>query len=232
MNKVLFVLHQKTSVPGDVGNKFRDRGYVAEICRPPLGEELPLNINQYSAIVVFGAPGSINDEDEYINKELEWINKVIKTDIPYLGICFGAQLLAKCLGSEITTNKDGLSEIGFYKIEPTENAKNLFNSQKIFFQFHSEGFDLPTGCELLARGDIFNNQAFKYQNCYALQFHPEVNFKLHIRWLYLVLLKNPKKLFVKGAQNIFVQLYYRYKYNKNISNWLDSFLDQYFLKKT
>ena len=170
MNKVLFVLHQKTSVPGDVGNKFRDRGYVAEICRPPLGEELPLNINQYSAIVVFGAPGSINDEDEYINKELEWINKVIKTDIPYLGICFGAQLLAKCLGSEITTNKDGLSEIGFYKIEPTENAKNLFNSQKIFFQFHSEGFSLPTGCELLARGDIFNNQAFKYQNCYALQF--------------------------------------------------------------
>ena len=48
MNKVLFVLHQKTSVPGDVGNKFRDRGYVAEICRPPLGEELPLNIKQYS----------------------------------------------------------------------------------------------------------------------------------------------------------------------------------------
>ena len=68
MNKVLFVLHQKSSVPGDVGNKFRDRGYVAEICRPPLGEELPSNINQFSAIVVFGAPGSINDEDEYINK--------------------------------------------------------------------------------------------------------------------------------------------------------------------
>ena len=52
MNKVLFVLHQKTSVPGDVGNKFRDRGYVAEICRPPLGEELPLNINQYSSILM------------------------------------------------------------------------------------------------------------------------------------------------------------------------------------
>ena len=113
MNKVLFVLHQKTSVPGDVGNKFSDRGYHAEICRPPLDEELPSNINQFSAIVVFGAPGSINDEDEYISKELEWINRVIKTDVPYLGICFGAQLLAKCLGSEITTNKDGLSEIGF-----------------------------------------------------------------------------------------------------------------------
>ena len=78
MNKVLFVLHQKTSVPGDVGNKFRDRGYVAEICRPPLDEQLPSNINKYSAIVVFGAPGSINDEDEYTSKELEWINRVIK----------------------------------------------------------------------------------------------------------------------------------------------------------
>ena len=52
------------------------------------------------------------------------------------------------------------------------------------------------------------------------------------RFIAFIKLKNPKKLFVKGAQNIFVQLYYRYKYNKNISNWLDSFLDQYFLKKT
>ena len=74
MKKVLFVLHQKTSVPGDVGNKFRDRGYLTEICRPPLGEELPSNINQFSAIVVFGAPGSINDEDEYIGKELSLIH--------------------------------------------------------------------------------------------------------------------------------------------------------------
>tara|TARA_B100000575_G_scaffold190202_1_gene153371 strand:+ start:470 stop:646 length:177 start_codon:yes stop_codon:yes gene_type:complete len=52
MKKVLFILHQKTSVPGDIGNKFADRGYCIEICRPPIGDELPSNLINYSAIVV------------------------------------------------------------------------------------------------------------------------------------------------------------------------------------
>ena len=141
---------------------------------------------------------------KFIQKEINWLKKVIESDIPFLGICFGAQLLAKYLGSDVKTNSTGLSEIGFYKIEPTELGEELFQFQDTFYQFHSEGFDLPTGCELLARGDIFNNQAFRYKNCYALQFHPEVNFRVHLRWIYLVLLKNPKKLFVPGSQNIFI----------------------------
>ena len=41
MHKVLFILHQITSVPGDIGNKFHERGYDIEICRPPLGDDLP-----------------------------------------------------------------------------------------------------------------------------------------------------------------------------------------------
>ena len=232
MKKVLFILHQKTSLPGDIGNKFIHRGYNTEICRPPLGDDLPLVLDSYSAVVVFGAPGSINDDDEFIKREINWLNKVIKSNIPFLGICFGAQLLAKYLGSEIKSNEQGLSEIGFYKINPTDIGKDIFKFQDTFYQFHSEGFDLPTGCELLARGDIFNNQAFRYKNCYALQFHPEVNLSLHIRWIYLVLLKNPKKLFVKGSQNLFTQFFLRFRYNKSISIWLDNFIDLYLLKQS
>ena len=71
------------------------------------------------------------------------------------------------------------------------------------------GFNLPKDSILLATGDRFNNQAFKYNNCYALQFHPEVNFLLHLRWLFFVLLTNPKKLMLKGSQNIFYQLLLR-----------------------
>ena len=231
MRKVLFILHQKTSVPGDIGNKFKKRGYSIEICRPPLGEELPSKLINYSSIVVFGSPGSINDDEEFIKKEMHWLKKVIESNVPFLGICFGAQLLAKYLGSEVKTNTNGISEIGFYKIKPTEIGKELFKFQDTFYQFHSEGFSLPSGCELLARGDIFSNQAFRYKNCYALQFHPEVNLSLHIRWIFLVLTRNPKKLFVIGAQNIFTQFFLRFKYNKSISNWLDIFIDQYLLKE-
>ena len=174
---------------------------------------------------------SVNDDAEYMKKEIAWIGKVLKTNIPFLGICLGAQLIAKYLGSKVEKNFDDLSEIGFYKIEPTSKGLKMFESQNIFYQFHSEGFELPSGCELLAKGDIFNNQAFKYKNCYGLQFHPEVNIYLHLKWLFLVLIKKPHVLFRKGAQNFLYQLILRLRYNSSISRWLDNFLDNYLLKE-
>ena len=229
MKKVLYVLHQKTSVAGDVGNKFKNRGFSADIVRPPLGDFLPSDLTPYSAIVIFGGPMSVNDDEQFIRDEINWMKKVIDSNIPFLGICLGAQILAKYLGCDVVKNKNDLAEIGFYEIEPVGEGGNIFKNQNIFYQFHTEGFEIPPNCQLLARGDAFKNQAFKFQNCYALQFHPEVNFLVHLRWLFLVLKKKPTILFLKGSQNLFYQLYLRFKYNKAISLWLDSFLDNYLL---
>ena len=115
--------------------------------------------------------------------------------------------------------------ISFQKME----VKIFFKNQTIFFQWHNEGFTLPYFCEVLAKGQNFENQAFKYKNSYGLQFHPEVNFYLHLRWLYFVSLHSPYKLRVKGAQSIYKQIYYRIKHNKDLSNWLEYFLDNYLL---
>ena len=229
MKKVLYVLHQKTSVAGDIGNKFKDRGYLEEIIRPPLGDRLPEDLSNYSAIVIFGGPMSVNDDDQFIKDEIEWMEKVIKSKIPFLGICLGAQILAKYLGCDVVKNEKDLAEIGFYEIKPVGEGDNIFKNQNVFYQFHTEGFELPEGCQLLARGEIFKNQAFRYENCYALQFHPEVNMIVHLRWIFLVLIKKPKVLFINGSQNLFYQLYLRLKYNKSVSIWLDSFLDNYLL---
>ena len=229
MKKVLYILHQKTSVAGDIGNKFKDRGYLEEIIRPPLGDRLPEDLSKYSAIVIFGGPMSVNDDDQFIKDEIEWMEKVIKSKIPFLGICLGAQILAKYLGCDVVKNENNLAEIGFYEIKPVGEGDNIFKNQNVFYQFHTEGFELPEGCQLLARGEIFKNQAFRYENCYALQFHPEVNMIVHLRWLFLVLIKKPKVLFINGSQNLFYQLYLRLKYNKSVSIWLDSFLDNYLL---
>ena len=111
---------------------------------------------------------------------------VLKNKVPFLGICLGAQILVKYLGCKVEKNPKEFSEIGFYKIQPTENGIKMFQSQDVFYQFHTEGFELPSGCELLAKGDIFTNQAFRYKNCYGLQFHPEVNIYLHLKWLFLI----------------------------------------------
>ena len=231
MKIALFILHQKTSEAGSIAIKLKKRGFTFEIVRPSLGEDLPTDLNKYNAIVVFGGPMSVNDKDDYMQKEIAWIGDVLKTDVPFLGICLGAQLVAKYLGSEVKTNSDNVSEIGFYKIQPVKNGIKMFESQEIFYQFHYEGFDLPPDCELLAKGDIFDNQAFKYKNCYALQFHPEVNIYLHLKWLFLVAIKKPNVFLKKGAQNIFYQLFLRIKYNKSISKWLDNFLDDYLIKQ-
>ena len=231
MKTALFILHQQTSEAGDIANKLKIRGFNFEIRRPSLGDSLPTNLNNYSAIVVFGGPMSANDNNEFMNKEIDWIGQVLQSEVPFLGICLGAQILVKYLGCKVEKNPKEFSEIGFYKIQPTENGIKLFQSQDVFYQFHTEGFELPSGCELLAKGDIFTNQAFRYKNCYGLQFHPEVNIYLHLKWLFLVLIKKPHILFKNGAQNIFYQLWLRIKYNSSISRWLDNFLDNYLLKE-
>ena len=145
---------------------------------------------------------------DYIKYEMNWVRIVIQSGKPFLGICLGAQMLAKHLGGDVKKINCNSSEIGFYEVLPTETGVNIFDDQKFFFQWHSEGFNLPRNSTLLASGKKFKIQAFKHKNCYAIQFHPEVNFILHLRWLYYVLSTNPRRLFVKGSQNIIYQIYF------------------------
>ena len=180
-------MHQITLVSGDVGNKFYISCFSSYIFRSPLGDFLPSDLTPYSAIVIFGGPMSVNDDEQFIRDEINWMKKVIDSNIPFLGICLGAQILAKYLGCDVVKNKNDIAEIGFYEIEPVGEGGDIFKEQNIFYQFHTEGFEIPSQCQLLARGDVFKNQAFKYQNCYSLQFHPEVTFLFNIRWLFLVL---------------------------------------------
>jgi len=230
MKKALLILHQKRSKAGDIGNKLIQRGYSLDIRKPFQGDILPYNLDGHDLVVIFGGPMSVNDNSEFIKYEMEWLKIVLNSGKPFLGICLGAQMLAKHLGGEVKKIDCNSSEIGFFEITPTDLGQEIFDDQKFFFQWHSEGFNLPKDSVLLASGKKFKVQAFKHKNCYAIQFHPEVNLKLHITWLYHVLSSSPGKLFVKGSQNILYQLFLRIKYNNRISKWLDTFLDNYFLK--
>ena len=230
MKKALIILHQKRSITGDIGNKLKARGYDLDIRRPCCGESLPVNLDNHALVVILGGPISVNDDCEYKDYEIDWLKVVLESGKPFLGICLGAQMLAKYLGCKIEKNDSKLSEIGFFSIEPTELGHKLFKDQKTFYQFHDEGFELPSNSKLLAIGKRFKHQAFQYKNCYAFQFHPEVNLYLHLRWLFFVLLYKPRKFFLPGAQNILYQLYLRFKHNKSVSIWLDHFLDNFLLK--
>ena len=74
MKKALFILHQKTSEAGDLGNKLKKRNFIFYIRRPTLGEKLPTNLKDYNLIVVFGGPMSANDNNEFIRLKVNYLN--------------------------------------------------------------------------------------------------------------------------------------------------------------
>src|SRR3954452_19827790 len=153
---VLIVLHQETSTPGRVGNALRALGYPLDIRRPRFGDPLPEMLDHHAGAVIFGGPMSANDADDYVRREIDWIEIPLREQRPFLGICLGAQLLAKQLGAKVPPHHEGRVEVGYYPIRPTEAGHALSADwPERVYHWHGEGFELPYGASLLAEGDDF-----------------------------------------------------------------------------
>lgn len=181
---VLIVLHQETSTPGRVGNALRRLGYPLDIRRPRFGEQLPETMAEHAGVAVFGGPMSANDSEEWVRREIDWMAVPLKEKAPFLGICLGAQMLAHQLGARVFYHPQEFAEIGYYPIRPTPLGSTLCKGwPDHVYQWHREGFELPDGADLLAEGDAFPVQAFRYNGAaYALQFHPDVTQAMLHRW--------------------------------------------------
>ncbi len=180
---MLIVLHQETSTPGRVGNALRALGHGLDIRRPRFGDALPQTLDAHAGAVVFGGPMSANDPDDYIRKEIDWIEIPLREQRPFLGICLGAQMLAIQLGARVSPHPDGLAQIGYYPIRPTAAGHAACpHWPSHVYHWHREGFGLPAGAELLAEGDDFPVQALRYGNAFGLQFHPDVTYAMMHRW--------------------------------------------------
>jgi GMP synthase (glutamine-hydrolysing) len=180
---VLIILHQETSIPGRIGNALRALGYALDIRRPRFGDPLPATLSQHAGAVVFGGPMSANDPDDYVRREIDWMAVPLIERRPLLGICLGAQMLAIQLGARVAPHAEGRVEMGYYPISPTQAGLRLCTHwPEQVYHWHREGFELPTGCELLAEGCDFPVQAFRFGNAFGLQFHPDVTFAMMCRW--------------------------------------------------
>lgn len=180
---VLVVLHQEHSTPGRVGLRLKARGHPLDVRRPRFGDPLPETLATHAGAVVFGGPMSANDVDDYIKAETEWLNVPLAEGAPFLGLCLGAQMLARFLGASVGPDPEGRVEVGYYAIEPTEAGQRLVDWPDRVHHFHREGFDLPAGATLLAKGEVFPNQAFSYgPAAFAIQFHIELTTAMVGRW--------------------------------------------------
>ena len=223
--KILVILHQKHSTPGRLGLALQRRGVQLDSRRPRFGDPLPGTMRQHRAAIIFGGPMSSNDSDAWMRREIDWIGVPLKENVPFLGICLGAQMLARQLGAVVHKHPDGCMEAGYYPIQPTPAGRALVTRwPKRVYQWHSEGFALPAGTTLLARGRLFPNQAFVHgDNAYAIQFHPELTLAMMHRWT----TRGAPMLTRPCAQDREAHFVGRASHDRSMRVWLTAFLDHW-----
>jgi GMP synthase (glutamine-hydrolysing) len=220
---ILIILHQEQSSPGRIGFLLRAKGFELDIRHPCLGDPLPTTLHHHSGAIIFGGPMSANDPLDYIKTEIDWIGVPLREEKPFLGVCLGAQMLARHLGEKVGPHPQGRAEIGYYAIEPTAQSASLCPEPMPHhvYQWHREGFDLPRGAQLLARGDHFPNQAFSYgPAAFGVQFHPEVTLATIHRWC----VKAAERMGGEGAQSPDQHFSGWQLYDGAIDRWLNAFL--------
>lgn len=191
-------------------------------------EEIPMT-DGFDALVLLGGPMSANDADKipYIKKEIELVRDFSGKRKKILGICLGAQIMARAFGAKVYPGPE--KEIGWYDIEidyrggkdplmerlvQHPQTKEYLNSIKVF-QWHGETFDIPEGAVRVAKSQLYPNQAFRYgENGYAFQFHIEVREETIYEWLKdervdMAILKRDTGLFFKQYQQRALN-FYRY----------------------
>jgi len=225
----LLIRHLGDSRGDRAARLLAERGFELDWRWPAGGERLPEPLDSDHRIaVVYGGIQSANDveSDPAIAAELRWIERWLATGRPFLGLCLGAQLLARCLGARVARRADQRHEIGFVEIQPTASGTRFFPGPIKVYAWHNEGFDLPGGTELLASSATFPNQAFRYgDRTFGLQFHPEVTPAIMRTWME----EAGHMLAAPGAHSRDRQLRDARRYDAAMGRWFEGFLDQHLL---
>lgn len=141
--------------------------------------ELP-DLDDFDWLIVLGGPMGANDDDRYpwLTPEKRLIQAAIRAEKQILGICLGAQLVARALGAEVRQN--AYKEIGWFPLTFTDQALDSllfkgFPQSLEVMHWHGDTFDLPTGCIRIAGSRACLNQGFMSPdgNILGLQFHME-----------------------------------------------------------
>lgn len=153
--------------------------------KPLAGQSLPSH-DAVAGAVVMGGPMNVDEVERFpaLAAERDWLAEAVERGMPVLGVCLGAQLLARALGAEVRAGEE--PEIGFAPVEVAAADDPLLGGlapRSEVLHWHGDCFDLPEGAEHLASSERTACQAFRAGNAWGVLFHPEADFALVEAWL-------------------------------------------------
>lgn len=167
--------------PGYILEFLAGRGREARVLRIDKGNAVPA-LESMSGLVLMGGPMSVNDELPWMPPVLALIREAITADVPVLGHCLGAQLMAKALGAQVAPNDP--HEIGWGVVEVADSAiaRQWIGSDFVAFHWHGETFGIPEGASRLLQSSHCENQAFAIGRSIGLQCHVEMTATMVEAW--------------------------------------------------
>jgi GMP synthase (glutamine-hydrolysing) len=196
MARVLVLQHVAAEPLGLLDPMLRARGHRIRYVNFARDPEAAPRLDRYQALIVLGGPMQVDDADTHphLLTECRLIERAMARDMPVLGICLGAQLMAHVLGAPVGPCDE--PEIGWYDIQPTNVTSHdpvlwPLDERRPVYQWHHWGFDCPADCVSLAVSDQSGCQAFRHgERAWGFQFHLELDERLIRRWLTLPFYRN------------------------------------------
>ena len=181
------VQHVPFEGPGLIAAVAGARAIRLDVRHMERGDPLP-DVADVGGLIVMGGPMGAGDTavHPHLAREQELLRAAVERDLPVLGVCLGAQLLAAALGARVT--KGASPEVGLGQVTLTAEGRKdrvlgAAGDTIPVFHWHEDTFEVPRGAVHLARSDLFPNQAFRAgKRAYAFQFHVEVDRALATEW--------------------------------------------------
>ncbi|CAB5717750.1 glutamine amidotransferase [Delftia tsuruhatensis] len=182
MRPVAILQHESAQGPGILREHLEQQCIPFRLLHPALEGRAPVQARDYSGIVVLGSNHCVNEGRPWMADEQALLADALRHDVPVLGHCFGAQMLARAMGARVWRNP--CPNIGWSRVWVTAAAQRLMDlpRQATLFHWHYDTFEIPRGAVRTMYGSHCLNKGFRHGRHWAFQGHMEVTAASIAEW--------------------------------------------------